>query len=71
MHTSGLVWVRQSKIMAALQPTPTPRTKPPADGSNKRVPSPSTVSTTELTRWITVAMEACEREGVWVEEIKH
>lgn len=34
-----------------------------ADGSNKRVPSPSTVSTTELTRWITVTMEACEGGG--------
>lgn len=28
-----------------------------------RVPSPSTVSTAELTRWITVTMEACERRG--------
>lgn len=28
-----------------------------------RVPSPSTVSTAELTRWITVTMEACERQG--------
>lgn len=73
---SGLDEVCQCKIMAALQPTlhiSTPRTKLLADGSNKRVPSPSTLSTTELTWWITVTMEACERQGrgEWVEEIQH
>lgn len=52
----------QSKKMALLHPTfdnPTPRTKLLSEGSNKRVPSPSTVSITELTRWITVTTEAC------------
>lgn len=42
--------------------------EPLADGSNKRVPSPSTVSTAALTRWTAVATQACEGGGLggWV-----
>lgn len=58
--------------MAALQPAlhiPTWSTKLLADGSNERIPAPSTESTAQLTRWITVTMEACvrgKREGMGV-----
>lgn len=53
------------KIMAALQPTRHILTQDRNYGQMeaRRVPSPSTVSTAELTRWITVTMEACERQG--------